>query len=115
MAYLTGERINPIQFAYLMVCGSFPRNILSGRKRTDGYFTFAIFLGLFGFILLFGFQFTLVGVITLIIAALIVANPASIAYLVASFLLLYGVSNLIRLYQNHPKNAGGGDGEVSVQ
>lgn len=76
--------------------------------------TFAVFLGLFGLMLLFGFQFTVVGVLTLLIAALIVANPASIAYLVASFLLLYGVSNLIRLYQGQ-QNTTGGNGEVSVQ
>jgi len=46
------------------------------------------------------------GVLTLIIAALIISNPDSIAYLIAAFLLLYGVSNLIKLFQ---KDGGGGD------
>lgn len=62
--------------------------------------TFAIFLGFFGLILLFGFQFALLGILTLIIAALIIANPDSVAYLVAVFLLFYSISNLIRYYQN---------------
>lgn len=73
--------------------------------------TFAVFLGLFGLILLLIFRFTLTGVLTLIIAALIVTNPDSVAYLVAAFLLLYGVSNLIQLYQDRrPDN-----GSVHVQ
>jgi uncharacterized membrane protein HdeD (DUF308 family) len=42
------------------------------------------------------------GVLTLIIAALIISNPDSIAYLIAAFLLLYGVSNLIKLFQKTP-------------
>ncbi|TYP92624.1 hypothetical protein LX73_1986 [Fodinibius salinus] len=60
---------------------------------------FATFLGFFGLILLFGFQFALLGVLTLIIAVLIIANPDSVAYLVAVFLLFYSISNLIRYYQ----------------
>lgn len=61
--------------------------------------TMAIFLGFFGLILLMSFGFVFMGILTLIIAALIVANPDSIAYLIAAFLLLYGVSNLIKLFQ----------------
>lgn len=62
--------------------------------------TFAAFLGLFGLILLFAFQFALLGIIALIIAALIIAYPGSVAYLIATFMLVYAVSNLIRLYQD---------------
>jgi hypothetical protein len=61
--------------------------------------TFALFLGLFGLILLLGFHFSIIGIFTLIIAALIIANPDWVAYLIATFLLVYGVSNLIRFYQ----------------
>jgi len=46
------------------------------------------------------------GILTLIIAALIVSNPDSVAYLIAAFLLLYGFSNLIRLFQK--SDSGGG-------
>lgn len=62
--------------------------------------TFAVFLGLFGLVLLFAFQFSLLGIIALIIAILIITYPGSVAYFIASFMLLYAVSNLIRLYQN---------------
>jgi hypothetical protein len=68
--------------------------------------TMAVFLGFFGLILLLSFGFVFMGVLTLIIAALIISNPDSIAYLIAAFLLLYGVSNLIKLFQ---KDGGGGD------
>lgn len=78
--------------------------------------TFAVFLGLFGFILLFGFQLALIGIITLIIAALIITNPDSVAYLIAAFLLLYAISNLIRFYQNwQRRDDSPGDGPVSIQ
>lgn len=59
---------------------------------------FAIFLGLFGFLLLMGFGFVLVGSITLIIALLIIFNPDVVGYLIAVYLLVYAVSNFIRLY-----------------
>lgn len=68
--------------------------------------TMAVFLGIFGVILLLSFGFAFMGIFTLIIAALIISNPDSIAYLIAAFLLLYGFSNLIRLFQ---QNRGGGD------
>jgi len=61
--------------------------------------TMAVFLGFFGLILLMSFGFVFMGILTLIIAALIISNPDSIAYLIAAFLLLYGVSNLIKLFQ----------------
>ena len=61
--------------------------------------TFALFLGLFGFILLFAFQFSVIGVITLIISLLIFLNPDSVAYLIAVFLLVYAVSNFINFYR----------------
>lgn len=61
--------------------------------------TMAIFLGFFGLILLMSFGFVFMGILTLIIAALIVANPDSIAYLIAAFLLLYAITNLIKLFQ----------------
>jgi hypothetical protein len=64
--------------------------------------TMAVFLGFFGLILLLSFGFVFMGVLTLIIAALIISNPDSIAYLIAAFLLLYGVSNLIKLFQKTP-------------
>lgn len=62
--------------------------------------TLAAFLGLFGLLMLISLELTLAGVFTLIIAGLIIANPASLAYLVATFLLIYAVSNLIRFYEN---------------
>lgn len=62
-------------------------------------FTFAGFLTLFGLVLVISFQFSLLGVITLVIAALTFANPGWIAYTIAVFLLVYAVSNLIRLYR----------------
>lgn len=74
--------------------------------------TFAVFLGLFGLILLFGFRFEFVGIITLIIALLIAMNPNSVAYLIATFLLLYAVSNLIRVYRDWQHRGGG---PVSMQ
>ncbi|WP_340105176.1 hypothetical protein [Rhodohalobacter sp. 8-1] len=61
--------------------------------------TMAVFLGFFGLILLMSFGFVFMGILTLIIAALIVANPDSIAYLIAAFLLLFGITNLIKLFQ----------------
>lgn len=67
--------------------------------------TMAVFLGFFGLILLLSFGFAFMGILTLIIAALIISNPDSIAYLIAAFLLLYGFSNLIKLFQ---QNRGGG-------
>ncbi len=78
--------------------------------------TFAVFLGFFGLILLLSFSFTIMGILTLIIAALIISNPDSIAYLIAAFLLLYGVNNLIRIIQegNTPKT-GGDPNQVSIQ
>ena len=63
-------------------------------------YTFALFLGFFGLIMLMGFQFAIMGFLTLIIAVLILMNPDSIAYFIAAFMLLYGISNLIRLFQN---------------
>lgn len=80
--------------------------------------TFAIFLGFFGLILLFSFGFTILGIITLILSYLIYTNPDSVAYLIAAFLLLYGTSNLIRLFQSPKKKSDLGSGdpnEVSVQ
>lgn len=77
--------------------------------------TFAVFLGLFGFILLFGFQFAVVGVMTLVIALLIIMNPDSVAYLIATFLLIYSVSSLIRFYQNRHNTDSDPDQEVSIQ
>src|SRR5699024_9550191 len=44
--------------------------------------TFAMFLGLFGLILLLAFRFTITGALTLLIAALIITNPDSVAYLI---------------------------------
>jgi uncharacterized membrane protein HdeD (DUF308 family) len=55
--------------------------------------------------------FVFMGVLTLIIAALIIANPDSIAYLIAAFLLLYGVSNLIKLFQKDSGNKAGSDSQ----
>jgi len=69
--------------------------------------TMAVFLGFFGLILLMSFGFVFMGVLTLVIAALIVTNPDSVAYLIAAFLLLYGVSNLIKLFQNDSGNRSG--------
>src|SRR5690625_5367693 len=57
-------------------------------------YTFAAFLGFFGFILILGFQFAIAGVLTLIIAILTLMNPDWIAYIISLFLLLYGVSEL---------------------
>lgn len=68
--------------------------------------TFAVFLGFFGLILLLSFGFMFMGILTLIIAALIISNPDSVAYLIAAFLLLYGVSNLIKLFQKPSDSAG---------
>ncbi|MFO7846330.1 MAG: hypothetical protein R6V27_07205 [Balneolaceae bacterium] len=61
--------------------------------------TFAVFLGFFGLILLLSFGFVFMGILTLIMSGLIITNPDSVAYLIAAFLLLYGVSNLIKLFQ----------------
>ena len=74
--------------------------------------TFAAFLALFGLIFLFGFRFVLMGIFTLVIAGLIVANPDSVAYLIATFLLIYAVSNLIRYYQNWQRGNGGSVGKI---
>jgi|GEM_PF-262564 len=68
--------------------------------------TFAVFLGFFGLIMLLSFGFVFMGILTLVIAALILSNPDSVAYLIAAFLLLYGFSNLLRLFQQGP-----GDGK----
>lgn len=79
-------------------------------------FTLAIFLGFFGMFLLLIFQFAVMGIITLIFAILIATNPDSVAYLISFFLLMYAVTNLIRLYQDwrngdeHPE-----EGPVSIQ
>ncbi len=78
--------------------------------------TFAAFLGFFGLILLLSFGFMVMGFLTLIIAALIVANPDSVAYLIALFLLLYGTTNLIRLFQrNDPPKKDRDPNQVSIQ
>lgn len=78
--------------------------------------TFAIFLGLFGLVLLIAFQFALMGVFTLVIAGLIAAYPDSVAYLIATFLLLYAVSNLIRFYQDwQSRRDRRDDGPVNIQ
>lgn len=73
--------------------------------------TMAVFLGFFGLILLMSLGFVFMGVLTLIIAALIIANPDSIAYLIAAFLLLYAVSNLFKLFQD----SGSGNGDSDSQ
>lgn len=78
-------------------------------------YTFALFLGFFGFVMLMGFQFAVMGFLTLIIAVLILMNPDSVAYFIAAFMLLYGVSNLIRLFQNRTRDRGdGNDQDVIV-
>jgi len=78
--------------------------------------TFAAFLAFFGFILLFAFQFSIFGILTLIIALLIISNPASVAYFIASFMLLYAISNLIKFYQNwQNRDDQGGGPTVSIQ
>jgi len=69
--------------------------------------TMAVFLGIFGLILLLSFGFAFMGILTLIIAALIISNPDSVAYLIAAFLLLYGFSNLIRLFQKNRDTSSG--------
>ena len=78
--------------------------------------TFAMFLGFFGLILLFIFRFTVTGALTLLLAILIILNPDSVSYLIAAFLILYGVSNLIHMYQDSRyQDDGPGEGPVSVQ
>ena len=61
--------------------------------------TFGIFLAVFGLILFFSFSLSFLGVLTFLIGALIYFNPDSIAYLIAAFMLLYSVNNLMRLYK----------------
>ncbi|MDZ7694630.1 MAG: hypothetical protein U5K69_26505 [Balneolaceae bacterium] len=56
-------------------------------------------MGYIGLLLLFSLGFAATGVITLTIAIMIFANPGSVAYLIALFLLVYGVSNLIQWYR----------------
>lgn len=80
--------------------------------------TFAVFLGFFGLLFFLAFQFAVMGFITFVIAVLILINPDSVAYFIAAFLLLYGISGLIRLYQqrqNGHRQGGDDDNEVYVQ
>jgi len=80
-------------------------------------FTFAGFLGLFGLLMFFGLSFVVLGIITLIIAVLIIMNPDSVAYFIAFFMLTYAVSNLIQFY-NQWKNKGPkekSDGEIVIE
>jgi membrane-bound ClpP family serine protease len=80
-------------------------------------FTFAGFLGLFGLIMLFSFQLSFLGILTLIIAILIIMNPDSVAYFIAFFMLVYSVSNLIQFYKQW-KNRGPketSDGEIIIE
>lgn len=62
--------------------------------------TFALFLGLFGVIFLISFQLVPLGVIMIIFALLIGANPDSVAYMIAFFLLLYGSMHLVSAFRN---------------
>jgi hypothetical protein len=41
------------------------------------------------------------GILTFVIGALIYMNPDSIAYLIAAFMLLYSVNNLVFLARNN--------------
>lgn len=62
--------------------------------------TFALFLGLFGVIFLISFQLIPLGIIMIVFAMLIGANPDSVAYMIAFFLLLYGSMHLITTFRN---------------
>ncbi len=62
--------------------------------------TFGIFLAVFGLILFFSFSLSILGVLTFIIGALIYFNPDSIAYLIAAFMLLYSVNNVMGLIRD---------------
>ncbi|MEX0723091.1 MAG: hypothetical protein WD053_04405 [Gracilimonas sp.] len=80
-------------------------------------YTFAGFLGFFGLIMLFSFQLSILGIITFIIAVLIVMNPDSVAYFIAFFMLSYAISNLIQFYKQW-KNKGPkemSDGEIIIE
>jgi len=68
--------------------------------------TAGIFLAIMGFTLLFSFGFTVLGILTLIISAVIFANPESIAYMIAVFLLLYSLTYFIKLIQESRDEAG---------
>ncbi|MEX2478384.1 MAG: hypothetical protein WD357_08100 [Gracilimonas sp.] len=80
-------------------------------------YTFAGFLGFFGLIMLFSFQLSFLGIITFIIAVLIVMNPDSVAYFIAFFMLTYAISNLIQFYKQwknkDPKEMS--DGEIIIE
>src|SRR5690625_107965 len=60
-------------------------------------YTFAFFLGIFGLTLLFSVP--PLGIISLIFAALILANPGSVAYMIGAFLLLYGFIHIVNFIQ----------------
>ncbi len=62
-------------------------------------FSFGLFLAVLGLFLLVTFRFVLAGIVALVFAALIMANPDSIAWMIATFLLLYGLTHLIDLIQ----------------
>lgn len=57
--------------------------------------TFALFLGLFGFIFLISLQMIPLGIIMVIFSLLIWSNPDSVAYMIAYFLLLYGTIHIL--------------------
>lgn len=59
--------------------------------------TFGIFLGVFGLILFFSFSLTILGILTFAIGIAIYFNPDSVAYLIAAFMLIYSVNNLMQL------------------
>lgn len=60
-------------------------------------YTFAFFLGIFGLTMLFSVP--PLGIISLIFAALILANPGSVAYMIGAFLLLYGFIHIVNFIQ----------------
>jgi hypothetical protein len=51
-------------------------------------------------IFFFSFSLSILGVLTFVIGLLIYFNPDSIAYLIASFMLLYSTTNLIQLFRS---------------